>query len=91
MDQLFRLSQFRCKLTGPVNAAENSVAEPRHQEKISESLLVGVVLPLGERISSKLGAPGAVVSLTFDINLKNFDQPVSIEVPENVTMVESGS
>ncbi|MBN8638010.1 MAG: hypothetical protein J0M07_22020 [Anaerolineae bacterium] len=58
---------------------------------VETELVDQTVLTINLPLEAILGAPGAVVSLTFDINLKNFDQPVSIEVPENVTMVESGS
>lgn len=49
-----------------------------------ENTVLSINLPL----EALVGAPGAAVSITFDIALSNFDEPVSIEVPENVTMSE---
>ena len=51
------------------------------ETEMVENTVLAINLPL----DTLMGTPGAVVALTFDISLKNYDQPVSIEVPEDVT------
>lgn len=57
------------------------------ETEMVENTVLSINLPL----EALMGTPGALVSLTFDINLSNYDAPISIEVPEDVTMMESGS
>jgi hypothetical protein len=62
---------------------------------ISLSELIDVATQLVQRVSLNLNipldamiGPGALVSASLEINLSNFDQPVNVEVPADVEMMD---
>lgn len=56
------------------------------ETELIERMVLDVQLPLDQMLGE-----GALVSLTFDISLSNFGEPVTIEVPAGVEMLEMES
>ena len=52
------------------------------ESKLVNELALNVNLPLDQ-----IMGPGALVSVTFDINLSNYNEPVNVEVPADVQMM----
>ncbi|MBE2269591.1 MAG: hypothetical protein IAE80_15250 [Anaerolinea sp.] len=57
---------------------------------LETELVQRTVLSINLPLESLMGTPGAAVDLMFDISLSSYNEPISVEVPENVEMAEIG-